>query len=61
MLAFFSWNPFRHMAFLLFIALTVLSINGLNVHFLKKSDKSIIYNGFLKSGLSEPYLSIASL
>ena len=36
-------------------------INGLKVHFLKKSDRSIIYKGFLKSGLSEPYFNIASL
>jgi len=37
----------------LLIALTVLFWNGLNVHLLKKSDKSIILSGFLRSGLSE--------
>ena len=36
-------------------------MNGLNVVSLKQSVKSIISNGFLKSGLSVPYFSIASL
>ena len=56
----FSWNPLDKCPFT-FIALTVLSIKGLKVHFLKKSDKSIMNNGFLKSGLSLPYFNIASL
>ena len=41
--------------------LTIEPENGLNVVFLNTSVTSIISSGFLKSGLSEPYLNIDSL
>ena len=43
------------------IAFTVLSLNALKSEFSKIVVTSWIINGFLKSGLSIPYFSIASL
>ena len=40
--------------------LIVLSLNALNSVYLKQCVASLIINGFLKSGLSIPYFSIAS-
>ena len=45
---------------LTFIALTIFPWNGLKSTFRKKSERSMISSGFLRSGLSVPYLSIAS-
>ena len=57
----FSWKLFETAAPPgTFIARTHLFLNGRNSHLLKKSDKSTIFNGFLKSGLSEPYVNMAS-
>ena len=44
-----------------FIPRIVVSLNGANDVLLNISVNSVIINGFLKSGLSEPYINIASL
>ena len=65
--AFFMYSSiFLYHEFDLSIFATVIPLiwdvlNGSNVLFDKILVKSSIINGFLKSGLSEPYLSIASL
>ena len=55
------YQEFDLSIFLTVIPLIKDALNGSNELLLNISVKSSITNGFLKSGLSEPYLSIASL